>query len=100
MTQFLIIYSAIITTINLIALAIISRDVRHPIYLSNVKPEDIDMAEMQKGGVIFPKKKEKRTGAIYLPEDEVEAARQDIIKKNQSEGKDTPIEDLMDVKDE
>lgn len=34
-------------------------------------------------------------GAIYIPEDESEMTKKEIIEKNDKEGKNTPIQDLM-----
>jgi len=34
-------------------------------------------------------------GGIYLPRDEAEAVRQDVIAKNRERGKDTPISELL-----
>lgn len=37
----------------------------------------------------------KPTGAIFIPKDEATLAREEIIKKNRREGKDTPLSDLL-----
>jgi uncharacterized protein (DUF3084 family) len=34
-------------------------------------------------------------GQIFMPQDESEDIRQEIIEKNRSQGKDTPIKDLI-----
>jgi len=36
----------------------------------------------------------KTKGAIFIPEDEAELSRQEIIERNKKEGRDTPIEEL------
>lgn len=36
----------------------------------------------------------KPEGAIFVPDDENEIVRQEVIKKNRAEGKDTPISEL------
>lgn len=36
----------------------------------------------------------KRRGAIFLPDDENEILRQEVIKKNSAQGRDTPIDEL------
>lgn len=37
----------------------------------------------------------KPKGGIFLPEDENEITRQEVIRKNSAQGKDTPLKDLM-----
>ena len=36
----------------------------------------------------------RQRGAIFMPKEEVDIAREDHIKKNKSMGKDTPIDEL------
>jgi hypothetical protein len=36
----------------------------------------------------------QQRGAIYLPEDEAELTRKEIIERNKAAGRDTPIEEL------
>jgi len=37
----------------------------------------------------------KPTGGIFLPEDESEITRKEIIERNRKQGKDTPISELL-----
>jgi len=37
----------------------------------------------------------RQRGAIFMPKDEAEEAREKIVEENRREGKDTPIEDLQ-----
>lgn len=54
---------------------------------------DLDTGGLVKLPQIFKKKKK---GAIYLPQTDLEEAREEIIRKNREAGLDTPIKDLTE----
>jgi len=37
----------------------------------------------------------REKGAIFIPEEDIEIERQEIINKNRKEGRDTPLSDLI-----
>jgi hypothetical protein len=54
---------------------------------------DLDRGSVVKLPTFFKKKKK---GAIFMPDSEVEEARQAIIERNKAAGVDTPISELIE----
>lgn len=95
MQEFLIAYIAIISTINLIAIAIHHRRESLPRIYVNGKPSTVEQAKSASGGAIRIQK-DTRKGSIFIPPSDIEIERQRVIDERGAQGLDTPIDLLRE----
>lgn len=91
MFEILIVYTAVMVTVNFIGIAILSQRKYPPIYKTS-EPIDFDEDFQMVPGKIVQRSKGK--GAVFFPPTEEEEAREAILQRNKEQGVDTPIKEL------
>lgn len=97
MSNFLLIYIAVIVTVNLV----IAFRNRQPIYITTGVPFDPNYSKIPAqavpvtaGPFLRKLNQDKKRGAIFMPKTDLDEAREAKIAANMAEGKDTPLSEL------
>ena len=99
MNEFLVAYTAIVSTVTLIGLIIHhTRETLPRIYV-NGKPITADEVKSVKPGAIRVQHNPKK-GSIFIPPTDIEIERNRIIEERKSQGLDTPIDILRERSNE